>query len=129
MEIVGIACLGIVASLLLLIVRKERPELALPLGLLSGLVLFFAILPHLSEVVMTLGSVATESGLESFYFGIIMKVLAISYVSDFGASICRDAGEDLMATRVEMAGKVLVVACALPVVREVLLVIKGLLAG
>lgn len=127
MEIAQMAGLGIVASLLLLLLRKERPELALGLGLLSGLVLFFMVLPRLSSVIMAFGNLAAESGLEPFYFGVILKVLAISYVADFGAAICRDAGEELMATRVEIAGKVLIIASALPVIQEVLLVIKGLL--
>ncbi len=127
MEIAQMAGLGIVASLLLLLLRKERPELALGLGLLSGLVLFFMLLPKISSVVMAFGNMAAESGVEPFYFGVIFKVLAISYVADFGAAICRDAGEELMATRVELAGKVLIIASALPVIQEVLLVIKGLL--
>lgn len=85
------------------------------------------LLPKISSVVMAFGNMAAESGVEPFYFGVIFKVLAISYVADFGAAICRDAGEELMATRVELAGKVLIIASALPVIQEVLLVIKGLL--
>jgi stage III sporulation protein AD len=127
-DIFQIAGLGIIASLVLLLLRKERPELALGATLVSGLLLFFLILPRISSVISVFGGMASESGLEPLYFGIILKVLAISYVADFAAAICRDAGEELMATRVEMAGKVLILVSALPIVQEVLSVIRSLLA-
>lgn len=128
MDIFQIAGLGIVASVILLLVRKERPELSPGLALAVGLVMFLAILPRLSSAIAVFGSLAAESGLEPLYFGIILKVLAISYVADLGASLCRDAGEELIASRVEMAGKILVLASGLPIVREVLNVIRSLTA-
>ncbi len=128
MDIFQIAGLGIVASLVLLLLRKERPEYALSATLTLGLILFLMILPKISAAISVFGSVAAESGLEPLYFGIIMKVLAISYVADFGAAICRDAGEEVIATRVEMAGKVLILVSSLPIVQEVLSVVRSLLA-
>lgn len=128
MDVFQIAGLGIVASLVLVLLRRERPEMALGATLVAGLLLFFWILPKLSGAISVFGALASESGLEPLYFGIILKVLAISYVADFAAAICRDAGEDLMATRVEMAGKVLILVSALPIVQEVLSVVQSLLA-
>lgn len=128
MDVFQIAGLGIVASLVLLLLRRERPELALGATLVAGLLLFFMILPRISAAISVFGTLASESGLEPLYFGIILKVLAISYVADFGAAICRDAGEELMATRVEMAGKILILVSALPIVQEVLSVVRSLLA-
>lgn len=128
MDIFQIAGLGIIASLVLLVIRKERPELALGVALVAGLMLLTLILPRISSVISVFGDLANESGLEPLYFGIILKVLAISYVADFASAICRDAGEELMASRVEMAGKVLILVSALPIVQEVLNVIRSLLA-
>lgn len=128
MEIIQVAGFGIVASVLLVLLRKERPELALGFALVSGLALFFLILPRLSQVVVTFGHLASSSGLEPIYFGVIMKVLAISYIADFAASICRDAGESLMAGRVEMAGKILILVCSMPIIQGVLEVIRSLLS-
>jgi stage III sporulation protein AD len=127
-DVFEIAGLGIIASLTLLLLRKERPELALGAALVAGLMLFSMILPRLSSVISVFGGLASESGLAPLYFGIILKVLAISYIADFAAAICRDAGEELIASRVEMAGKVLILVSALPIVQEVLDVIRSLLA-
>lgn len=128
MDIFQIAGLGIVASLILVLLRKERSDLAMGAALTAGLLLFFMILPRISSAISVFGHLASESGLEPLYFGIILKVLAISYVADFAAAICRDAGEELIASRVEMAGKILILISALPIVQEVLSVVRSLLA-
>ncbi len=128
MEIVQIAGFGIVASVLLLLLRKERPELSFGLALVSGLVLFFLILPKVSGVVSAFSDLTKETGLAPLYFGVILKVLAVSYIADFSSALCRDAGEELLASRVEMAGRVFILAASLPIIREVLDVIRSLLA-
>lgn len=128
MDIFQIAGLGIVASLILTLLRKERSDLVMGAALVAGLLLLFTILPRISSAISVFGTLAAESGLEPLYFGIILKVLAISYVADFAAALCRDAGEELIASRVEMAGKVLILVSALPIVQEVLSVVRSLLA-
>jgi stage III sporulation protein AD len=126
-DIFQIAGLGIVASLVLALLRKERSDLLIGAALVAGILLLFLILPRISSAISVFGNLASEAGLEPLYFGIILKVLAISYVADFAAAICRDAGEELIASRVEMAGKVLILVAALPIVQEVLSVVRSLL--
>jgi len=127
-DIFQVVALGIVASVALLLIRKERPEISLGLSLVVGVMLFLVILPRLRSVVAVFGTLASESGVEPLYFGIILKVLAISYIADLGASICRDAGEEMVASRVEMAGKILILVSALRIVQEVLNVIRALMS-
>lgn len=128
MEIFQIVIFGITASIILLVLRKERPELAMAFSLVAGLSVLLAVMPAMSTVISSFSAIAAESGLGPLYFGIILKVLAISYIADLGASICRDAGENLVASRVEMAGKVLILLCSIPVIQGVVDLIRTLLA-
>lgn len=97
-------------------------------SLVAGLSVLLAVMPAMSSVISSFSAIAAESGLGPLYFGIILKVLAISYIADLGASICRDAGENLVASRVEMAGKVLILLCSIPVIQGVVDLIRTLLA-
>jgi stage III sporulation protein AD len=128
LEIFQIVVFGITASIILLVLRKERPELAMAFSLVAGLSVLLAVMPAMSSVISSFSAIAAESGLGPLYFGIILKVLAISYIADLGASICRDAGENLVASRVEMAGKVLILLCSIPVIQGVVDLIRTLLA-
>ena len=128
MDIFQIVVFGITASIILLILRQERPELAVAFSLVAGLSILLAIMPAVSTVVSAFSAIAAEAGLGPMYFGVILKVLSIAYVSDLGASICKDAGEDSIASRVEMAGKALILLCSIPVIQGVVNLIRSLLA-
>ncbi|HHY12471.1 MAG TPA: stage III sporulation protein AD [Firmicutes bacterium] len=128
MDIFQIVVWGITASVILLVVRRERPELAVAFSLVAGVSILVALLPSLRTVVSAFSDIASESGLGPLYFGIILKVLAVSYIADLGASICRDANENLIASRVEMAGKILILLCSIPIIQGIVELIRTLLA-
>lgn len=128
LDIFQIVVWAITASIILLLLRKERPEMAVAFSLMSGISILVAVLPGLTKVISAFYDIASESGLGPLYFGIILKVLAVAYVADLGASICKDAGENLIASRVEMAGKILILLCSIPIIQSVVELIRTLLA-
>ena len=54
------------------------------------------------------------------YIGIVLKILAIAYLSTFCSEICKDAGATSIASKVEFAGKILILALAIPILMAVL---------
>ncbi|NLC37881.1 MAG: stage III sporulation protein AD, partial [Clostridia bacterium] len=50
-----------------------------------------------------------------------------AYIAEFGAQVCRDAGETAIASRVEFAAKVLIIVLAIPIVVAILETIIRLL--
>jgi stage III sporulation protein AD len=113
---------------ILLVIRRERPELALAFSLVAGVSILLAVLPSLTTVISAFSDIASESGVGPLYFGIILKVVAISYIADLGASICRDADENLIASRIEMAGKILILVYSIPIIQGIVELIRTLLA-
>ena len=85
MDIFQIVILGITASLILLILRRERPELALVLSMAAGAAILVAVLPGLRMVITAFSDIAREAGVGPLYFGIILKVVAIAYIADLGS--------------------------------------------
>ena len=128
MDIFQIVIWGITASVILLVIRRERPELALAFSLVAVVSILLAVLPSLTTVISAFSDIASESGVGPLYFGIILKVVAISYIADLGASICRDADENLIASRIEMAGKILILVCSIPIIQGIVELIRTLLA-
>jgi stage III sporulation protein AD len=128
LDIFQIVIWGIIASLILLVIRRERPELALAFSMVAGVSILLAVLPGLRTVISAFSDIAREAGVGPLYFGIILKVVAISYIADLGASICRDANENLIASRIEMAGKILILVCSIPIIQGIVELIRTLLA-
>ena len=57
----------------------------------------------------------------------MFKSLGITYLTVFAADTCRDAGQNSLAAKVELAGRMAVVAAALPLVKRVVSIVTELL--
>ncbi len=116
MEILQIAGLGVAAALLAMVVRGTRPEIASLIAMAAGALVFFLAISRLQAVVAVMEQLVQKAGLAQDYLKVLLKVVGVAYVSEFAAQTCRDAGEDSLAAKVEMGGKVLVLAMASPII-------------
>ncbi|MDD2421075.1 MAG: stage III sporulation protein AD [Heliobacteriaceae bacterium] len=116
MEILQVVGVGLIATVLLVVIRKQRPELAVQLSIAAGVILFLFVLGKIVAVLQVLGDLANKAQINRYYLNTLMKIVGIAYVAEFGAQICRDAGEASIATKVELAAKILVMVLALPII-------------
>ncbi|MBM7867916.1 stage III sporulation protein AD [Heliobacterium gestii] len=115
MEILQVVGVGIIATIFLVILRKQRPELAVQLSIAAGVILFLFVLAKISAVIQVLEDLANKAQINRYYLTTLLKIVGIAYIAEFGSQICRDAGESTIATKVEMAAKILVMVLALPI--------------
>ncbi|WP_027719282.1 stage III sporulation protein AD [Desulfovirgula thermocuniculi] len=120
MEIVQIVGLGVVAAVLAVTIRHNKPEMAMLLSIAVGLILFFMVLGKIGAVVELLKEMASRASLNMVYLATVLKIVAIAYIADFGAQICRDAGEGAVASKIEFAAKILILVLAVPIVMALL---------
>lgn len=127
MSILQIAGIGITAALLAVVIKQHRPEMALLISLAAGAFLFFFVLGNITAVVSTIDQLARHSNLNVIYLDTVLKVIGIAYIAEFGAQICRDAGEGAIASKIELGGKILIMLLALPVLTALMEIILGIL--
>lgn len=127
METVQVIGLGLVATFFLVILRTQRPEMALQLALVAGAVLFFLVLGKLSAVVYTMQQLASRAQVNPAYMGTVFRIVGIAYLTGFAAQISRDAGEGAIASRIEIAAKIIIMFLAIPIMWAVLETVLRLL--
>ncbi len=127
MNIMQIVAIGLTAAILALIVRQQRPDIAMMISLAAGTILFLMILGNLKSVVTVVNQLSHKANLDSIYLSTVLKVIGISYIAEFGAQICRDAGESAIASKIELGGKVLIMMLAVPILSALLETILKLL--
>jgi stage III sporulation protein AD len=120
MEIFQIVGLALVAAILSVLLRNQRPEIALQISIVTGVVIFMLMVLRISTVVVLLQDLARKINVDLIYLTTILKIIGIAYVTTFGAEVCRDAGESAIASKVEFAGKILIMILAIPVLMAVL---------
>lgn len=120
MEIVQIVGLGIVVTIMILIIRQQRPELALQLSLAVSVIIFLLIVGKVSLIVDLFRELADRANINQLYLNTVLKIIGIAYISEFGAQVCKDAGEGAVASKIELAGKILIMVLAIPIIIVVL---------
>ncbi len=120
MEMWQIVGLALVVTVIGVVLRQLRPEIAIQLTILAAIVIFLFILGKVKVIIELLQSLADQANISSYYLLIILKIVGIAYLAEFGAQICRDAGEGALATKVEMAAKVSILVLAIPIIAAIL---------
>jgi stage III sporulation protein AD len=119
-EIIQIVGLGFIVTLLILIIKRERPEIAVQLSLTLATIIFLIVLTKINIVLNLFRDMAEKANISQMYLNTILKIIGIAYVTEFGAQVCRDAGEGAVAGKIEFAGKVLVMVMAIPIIALVM---------
>jgi stage III sporulation protein AD len=120
LEIAQVVGLAIVAVVLLLFIRPQRPEMAVLLSLVVGVAIFFMVVQRLEAVIDFLRDLAGRARVDSLFLNTILKIIGIAYIAEIGAQVCRDAQETAIAGKVELAGKLLILFLAMPIVMAIL---------
>ncbi|UFJ42920.1 stage III sporulation protein AD [Brevibacillus humidisoli] len=127
MEIVQIVGLGIVATILALVIKEQKSMFAFLLTIVSGVIIFLFLIDKIAEVIRVLERLAVQADLNLIFLETILKIIGIAYIAEFGAQITRDAGQGAIASKIELAGKVLILVMAVPIVQIIIETVVGLL--
>lgn len=123
-QIVAIGVLGVVLAVL---VKNYNASLALLISLATGVIIFLAVLPMLAEAVgfvRHLGEMADGLGA---YVSLALRVIGVAYIVEIGASVAADANESAIAAKIDLAGRVIILVMAMPVIVDIVRVVTGLL--
>jgi stage III sporulation protein AD len=119
-EIIQIVGLGLIATILALIIKEQKPAFAFILATFTGIMIFLFLIGKISEVIRLLEKLATEGGINIIYLKTILKIIGIAYIAEFGAQITRDAGQGAIASKIELAGKILIMVMAIPIITVII---------
>lgn len=124
LKICMLAVLGLAVTAML---RGWRADW-LPLVRVALVVGFgLAALSLANPIVSYLQGVAATSAIAP-YAPMLFKALAIAYITQYAAEICRESGENGAASGVETVGKIEILLLSLPLVGEILQMADQLLS-
>lgn len=127
-EIFTFVIFGLIGVVLILVLKQHgRHEIATVLGIAISALIFIPMVGKLNNILTVFKDFASKSNVSLVYLGTLMKIIGIAYIADFGAQICRDAGEGAIASKIEFAAKILVMLLALPIMIAILDLLNKLL--
>ncbi|OPJ63208.1 stage III sporulation protein AD [Clostridium oryzae] len=120
MEIIKIVAFAFISLFIIQIFRHKRDDIAIQISTVVGILIFLFMLSKIAAVLTFMQQLASKAGIDYVYINTVIKILGIAYLASFCSEICRDAGENSLAAKVEFSGKILILVLAIPILMAVL---------
>ncbi|MGQ3544014.1 stage III sporulation protein AD [Bacillus cereus] len=124
MQIVG---LGLVATFLAAVLNQHKSSITSLFIVFVGSVMFLILIDQIHSILKMIERVASEAKVSNVYVETLLKIIGIAYIAEFGAQITKDAGQGAIASKIELAGKILILVMAIPILTVVIETILGFL--
>lgn len=126
MEIIKVVGFAIISVVLIVLLQEQRKEMALLLTIVAGICILLFAISKVTPIIDMLNSLIDGSGINKEFLVIILKITGIAYLVEFGKNICIDAGQSAIGTKLEIAGKIIIVSLSLPLIATLVNVLSGL---
>lgn len=120
MEIVKIVSYAFIALFIFILLKEKKSEIAFFILLAAGISIFLSMIGVLNDVINFIKEIADRANINTLYIGIVLKILAIAYLTSFCSELCKDSGASSIASKVEFSGKVLILGLAIPILMAIL---------
>ncbi len=120
MDIIKIIGIGIMALIIIIILRQYKPEFALYVTLFAGALIIFLMLDKITGIINLLSNLSKKSGMNAQYLSILLKITGIAILTEFAVSICKDSGENAIASKVDFGGKIIIISMSIPIISGLL---------
>lgn len=121
MDIFKITAVGLAGAVFSVMLKNNRcPQIAIGVSAASCIIILLYVLPKLGTVLDVLERIENMMSGESSYIKLILKIVAVAYISSFGGKLCRDFGEGAVGDKIELGGKVVILLFSLPVITGLL---------
>ncbi len=127
MEIFKVLGICLIAAVIALVFDQYKKEYSAAVVVIAGCIIFVVILKQLIVPVSQIGDSLQRISVDSRYFLVAIKALALGYITKFVADSCRDFGQSSLASKAEFAGKAAVFTVSLPLVNELFAAVVTLL--
>ena len=127
MPIFKIVAIAIISCVLILLIKQLKPEFTVVVLVATSVILLVYILKYFTQIFVIFNEIIDKTGINQDLFVILLKIVGVGYLVEFGASICEDTGNSSLAGKVILAGKIAIFIMAIPIIVSLFELITGLL--
>ena len=127
MEIIKIIGIALVALIIIILLKQYRPEFAIYISLLTGVLILILVMDQLTGIINLLQSLASKTSINTSFLALLIKITGIAFLSEFAVSICRDSGEGAIASKIEIGSKIVIISMSIPIISSLLEIILKIL--
>ena len=124
-----VAAIGVIAAILAAWIKTVKADYTMWIVLGTGVFLGLSALLKLETIVGELKFLQDYFAGYGTYFRLLIKIIGITYLAEFSADLCKDAGANTLASQIELVGKLSILVLCMPVLTSLLETIDYFLGG
>ena len=126
-DVIKIIGIGLLALIIIVILKQYKPEFAIYVSMIAGVLILVLSIQKLTGIINLLQSLANKTYINKSFLSILLKITGIAFITEFAVSICSDAGEKAIASKIEIGSKVIIIAMSIPIITSLLVLVIDIL--
>lgn len=120
MEIIKIIGIGLIALIIIVILKQYKPEYAVYVSIVTGILIISMVIGNVAGIIEILKNIASKSSINSQFIILLIKITGIAILTEYAVSICKDTGENAIASKVDFGGKIIIMSMSIPIISSLL---------
>lgn len=115
------------AAVLAVLLRQYNREQAMFAAVAACTAVVGGALLMAGPILTEISDIFTAAGISDDYISLVFKAVAVCFITQITADICRDSGETAIASAAELWGRAALVFMSLPVMRVLMEIINEMI--
>ena len=119
-DVIKIIGIGLLALIIIVILKQYKPEFAIYVSMIAGVLILVLAIQKLTGIINLLQDISNKANVNTQFIKILIKITGIAILTEFAVSICKDTGENAIASKVDIGGKVIIISMSIPIISALL---------
>ena len=127
MEVIKVIGIGFITLIITIILKEYRKEYYIYALLIGGALIIIYSLGTIKSIISFINDLSNNKNYNNEFITLLLKLTGISILIEYAVSICKDAGENAIANKIDFGGKIIVISMSIPVISVTLEALMKLL--
>ena len=127
-ELTKIIGIGLLTLVIIIILKQYKPEFAIYASIIAGILILVIAFEKMTGIIELLQTISNKTYINKSFLTILIKITGIAFLTEFAVSICSDAGEKAIASKIEIGSKIIIITMSMPIITSLLELVVEILA-
>ena len=126
-EVIKVIGIGLISLVIIVILKQYKPEYAIYVSMAAGVLILMFSVEKITNIINLLQNYASRTYINQKFLEILLKITGIAFITEFAVSVCSDAGEKAIASKIEIGSKVIIISMSIPIITSLLELVMEIL--
>ena len=120
MEIIKIIGICLISLIIIIILKQYKPEFAIYVSLVAGVLILTMSFAEFAGIISLLKNISNRTSINNQFILLLLKITGIAILTEFAVSMCKDAGESAIGSKIDIGGKIMIISISIPIITSLL---------